>query len=117
MFSKRKPDLNAPWRSMPSSFDLDLNKPNGKSCQKYYFTKPWEAKHAIGVQHKKRQEFEARDGIRNVHLVERYQSNLTKNPEDCTRFTIEGTPSAVNLLMADISKWLIECQKMHYSDY
>jgi hypothetical protein len=93
------------------SYNLEINKPNGKSTQTYYFKHPWEPKHAIGVQHKKRFEFASRNGIAGVESLCEYRGN-----EYCGRFVISGKPRAVDALKLEISEWLKECQRMHY-DY
>ena len=52
-----------------SAFDATIdrsNKPSGKSTQMFYFKTHYEAKHAIGKQHKKRIDFESRPGISNI---------------------------------------------------
>lgn len=95
------------------SYLLEDNKPNGKSSQIYHFKKPWEIKHAVGIQHKKRIEFQSRDGIANVMLtgVKNQGANAVG---DYGRFVINGNPRAVDALILDINKWLLECARMYH---
>ena len=51
------------------SYNLDINKPSGKTSQIYYFKHPWEPKHTIGKQHCKRREFLQNEGIAEVEKV------------------------------------------------
>jgi hypothetical protein len=87
------------------------NLPNHKSSQKFVFHHPYEAKHAIGVQHTKRLEFESREGIATVKFVEgMYRSQFGL-------FVIDGKPSAVDRLMVEIARWLAACQTMHFEEF
>jgi hypothetical protein len=99
-----------------SAFDSSIdrsNKPSGKSTQIFYFKTHYEAKHAIGKQHKKRIEFESRAGISNIISACNTFYHSRENPLDYGRFIISGTPSAVDTLMVEIREYLDSCQKMH----
>ena len=90
------------------------NKPSGKSTQMFYFKTHYEAKHAIGKQHKKRMEFESRPGISNIiSACNKFYHSIEK-PLDYGRFIISGTPSAVDELMVEIQEYLDNCQQIHY---
>ena len=86
-----------------------FNKPNGKTSQTFYFTKPYEAKHAIGIKHRKRMEFESREGISSVDSLCDYYSN-GQPPNYYGRFIISGKKNAVDNLMIEIKEWLEKCQ-------
>lgn len=98
-----------------SAFDSTIdrtNKPNGKSSQTFYFKNFYEPKHAIGTKHKKRIEFESREGISSVQsLCDDYYRDGT--PLHYGRFIISGTPNAVDALMIEIQEWLNTCQDIH----
>ena len=89
------------------SWNLEINKPNGKSSQNFYCEKPWEAKHIAGKQHKKQHEFAATPGI----------SCITDSPSGNGVFTISGRPAAVDKVKVAMGEWLKECQNMHYSKF
>ena len=98
------------------SYNLDINKPSGKTSQIYYFKHPWEPKHAIGKQHCKRREFLQNDGIAEVKsLCDYYTKGHT--PEYYGKFVINGKAHAVDKLMLEISDWLKKCQNIHYSRF
>ena len=92
------------------------NKPNGKSSQTFYFKNHYEAKHAIGIKHKKRIEFESREGISSVQSLCDYHYSRKENPLHYGRFVINGKPYAVDALMVEIQEWLDSCQKMHINN-
>ena len=99
-----------------ASFDDTLdrsNKPNGKSSQTFYFKNHYEAKHAIGIQHEKRKEFESRDGIKTVISLCDRRYSMKDNPLHYGRFVINGKPKAVDALMIEIQEWLDSCQNMY----
>jgi hypothetical protein len=96
------------------SYLLDENKPNSKSCQRYHFKHPWEIKHAIGVNHKKHQEFLTREGIKNIHIKNGFGKYGLYDDNKYGQFVIEGKPNDVDKLMIKISEWLKNCQCMHY---
>lgn len=89
------------------------NKPNHKSTQMFYFTKHYEAKHAIGVKHKKRLEFESRPGISNIISACNTFYHTSEKPLDYGRFIISGKPHAVDKLMIEIREYLDRCQNIH----
>lgn len=91
-----------------------MNQPNHKPCQKFVFQHPYEAKHAIGKLHKKRLEFESREGISEVKFVE--GRGWKDEDNRYGRFTIHGKAAAVDALMAEIAEWLDKCQMMHESE-
>jgi len=100
-----------------SFFDTNLdtsNKPNGKSSQTFYFKTHYEAKHAIGKKHKKRLEFQSRDGISNIQSLCDHFIHSRENPQHYGRFIISGNPSSVDKLMIEIANWLETCQNIHY---
>eukprot|EP01125_Pyxidicula_operculata_P009343 TRINITY_DN3076_c0_g1_i1.p1 TRINITY_DN3076_c0_g1~~TRINITY_DN3076_c0_g1_i1.p1 ORF type:complete len:118 (-),score=9.52 TRINITY_DN3076_c0_g1_i1:70-423(-) len=93
------------WVNAPCASQSPENKPNGKSCQKFYFKKPWEPKHALGKLHSKRKSFESRPGIATIDW---FSGSGTFG---C--FNINGSPNSVNELMVEIGRWLDECQRMY----
>ena len=96
------------WINEPCASQAPENKPQGKNCQKFYFKKPWEPKHAIGKQHKKRLEFEATPGISAIYW------SAHSGTFGC--FIIQGKPNSVDQVMLEIGKWLDACQLMHARD-
>ena len=96
-------------RSEPS-----INKPNGRSSQSFYFTKPYEPKHAIGIKYKKFNEFSSRDGINKIDSFCKYYDKETNN---YGKFVISGRPNAVDKLMIEIQTWLATCQTLHYDQF
>ena len=99
------------WRNAPDSYDAPENKPNGASYQKYFFTKPWEAKHAIGVQHATRLKFQSREGISKISY------NVERVGDTFGYFGIEGKPDAVDKVMEDLAILLQNCSSMHFLNY
>jgi hypothetical protein len=102
-----------------SAFDNTLdrtNKPNGNGTQIFYFKKHYEAKHAIGKQHKKRIEFESRNGISSVESLCDYHYSTKENPLHYGRFVIRGKPKAVDALMIEIQEWINTCQQIHFNN-
>ena len=102
-----------------SAFDATIdrsNKPSGKSTQMFYFKTHYEAKHAIGKQHKKRIDFESRPGISNIKSACNKFYHSRENPLDYGRFIISGNPSAVDKLMIEIQEYLDQCQQIHYNN-
>ena len=89
-----------------------LNVPNHKSSQTYYFTNPYEAKHAIGSRHSKRKEFESREGISSVESLCDYIT-CGLPPNYYGRFIIRGQSSAVDNLIIEIKEWLERCQDIY----
>lgn len=85
-----------------------INRPNGKSCQKYHFLNRHQAKHAVGVNHKKIAEWTARDGIGNI-VNQTMRVMRGEEKIDHGYFIIEGKAKAVDQLMLDIRMWLINC--------
>jgi hypothetical protein len=96
------------------SWNADVNKPNGKSTQSYHCLHPWEAKHAIGVQHKKLREFGATAGIAAIG-VSRPSWRKSNGPyeNDPVKIIISGRPASVDETMRKISDWLRDCSVMH----
>jgi hypothetical protein len=102
-----------------SAFDSTIdrsNKPSGKSTQMFYFKTHYEAKHAIGVKHKKRMEFEGRPGISNIISACNKFYHSKESPLDYGRFIISGKSHAVDALMIEISEYLNHCQSIHFSN-
>lgn len=100
------------------SWSADVNKPTGKSTQSYYCLHPWEAKHVIGVNHKKLAEFRAIAGISCIQVSRpaHWKSNGPyKN--DPVRIIISGRPVAVDNTMRKISEWLKECSVMYCDQF
>ena len=94
-----------------------LNVPNHKSSQTYYFTNPYEAKHAIGSRHCKRNEFESREGISCVESLYDYITTGLP-PNYYGRFIIRGQSSAVDNLIIEIKEWLKISQDIYiYNKY
>lgn len=97
--------------------ESEINKPNGKSSQTYYFENPWEAKHALGSKHKKRKEFESREGIMTIEFSSGF-GNAAINGNKYGKFAIRGKIEAVDKMMIEIKEYLNRCQLIHYEmDY
>jgi hypothetical protein len=100
-----------------SAFDSTIdrsNAPSGKSTQMFYFKTHYEAKHAIGKQHKRRMEFESRPGISDIISACNTFYHTNEKPLDYGRFIISGNPTSVDNLMIEIKEYLNECQNIHY---
>ena len=82
----------------------------------FYFKTHYEAKHAIGKQHKKRIDFESRPGISNIKSACNKFYHSRENPLDYGRFIISGNPSAVDKLMIEIQEYLDQCQQIYYNN-
>ena len=98
-----------------SAFDDTIdrsNTPNGNSTQIFYFKKHYEAKHAIGKQHKKRREFESRTGIHEIISACNKFYHCKEKPFDFGRFIISGKADSVDKLMVEIREYLNKCQSM-----
>ena len=89
---------------------MDKNIPTGKSCQKYHFSNRYQAKHAVGVNHKKIAQWLERDGIANI-VNQTMRVRRGEEKIDHGYFIIEGKPNAVDQLMLDIGIWLAKCEK------
>jgi hypothetical protein len=100
------------------SWSADVNKPTGKSTQSYYCLHPWEAKHVIGVNHKKLAEFGATAGISciRVNRPAHWKSNGPYK-DDPVRIIIQGRPVDVDNTMRKISEWLQECSEMYCDQF
>ena len=96
------------WINYPPCYKAPENMPNGKSAQKFYFKKPWEPKHAIGKNHQKRLEFEAKQGINHIYW------SAVQGDFGC--FLIDGKPEAVDQVMKDIANWMIKCKDIYAKD-
>ena len=103
-----------------SAFDSSIdrsNNPSGKSTQTYYFKNHYDAKHAIGSKHKKRLDFESRDGISDIISACNKCYNNSESPLDYGRFIISGKPPAVDSVMVEINNWLSKCQEIYTTNY
>lgn len=100
----------------------EVNKPNGKSEQHFYCFKPWEGKHITGKNQKKLNEFRALPGIRNITFSEArarlYGSWTDQRAQDFyAKYTIQGSPAAVDDVMRRMTAWLQECQAMYFDKF
>ena len=93
-----------------------LNVTNNTSSQIFYFTNPYEAKYAIGVNESKKKEFESKEGI---SYIESLYNNKTSGlpPDYYGRFRICGESNAVDKVMLEIKDWLHTCQENQYNIY
>ena len=96
------------WKKAPHAYEAPENEPKGNCFQKFFFFKPWEAKHAIGVKHATRLKFEGREGITKISFkVENAGTTFGY-------FGIHGTPEAVDSVMEDLASLLRNCDSSFY---
>jgi hypothetical protein len=93
--------------------NMEINKPNGKSSQTFYFMNPWEAKHALGIKHKKRLDFKSREGIATIEFSGGFGNNAVHGNK-YGKFSIRGKIDAVDKMMIEIHEYLEKCQFIHY---